>query len=114
MPGGNERGLHTTQKPVALFEYLILTYTNETDIVLDNCMGSGTTAIAAINTKRNYVGIEKEQKYFDNAKEAEDYFKQNQTRNFVVFDPSTVKILEENGKPLSRKELIEKQIKDIK
>ena len=55
-----------------------------------------------------------EQKYFDNAKEAEDYFKQNQTRNFVVFDPSTVKILEENGKPLSRKELIEKQIKDIK
>ena len=54
-----------------------------------------------------------EQKYFDNAKEAEDYFKQNQTRNFVVFDPSTVKILEENGKPLSRKELIQQQIDKI-
>ena len=47
-----ERGLHPTQKPVALFEYLIKTYTNERDIVLDNCIGSGTTAIACINTGR--------------------------------------------------------------
>ena len=55
--------LHPTQKPVALFEYLIRTYTNEGDTVLDNCIGSGTTAIACINTGRNYIGIEKEEKY---------------------------------------------------
>lgn len=61
--------LHPTQKPVALFEYFIKTYTNEGELVLDNCIGSGTTAIACINTKRNYIGIEKEQKYFDIANE---------------------------------------------
>jgi site-specific DNA-methyltransferase (adenine-specific) len=55
--------LHPTQKPVALFEYLIRTYTNEGNTVLDNCIGSGTTAIACINTGRNYIGIEKEEKY---------------------------------------------------
>jgi site-specific DNA-methyltransferase (adenine-specific) len=55
--------LHPTQKPVPLFEYLIRTYTNEGDTVLDNCIGSGTTAIACINTGRNYIGIEKEEKY---------------------------------------------------
>ena len=54
---------HPTQKPVALFEYLIRTYTNEGNTVLDNCIGSGTTAIACINTGRNYIGIEKEEKY---------------------------------------------------
>jgi site-specific DNA-methyltransferase (adenine-specific) len=53
-----ETGLHPTQKPVALFEYLIKTYTNEGETVLDNCMGSGTTAVACINTNRNYIGIE--------------------------------------------------------
>lgn len=53
-----ERGLHPTQKPVALFEYLIKTYSNENDIVLDNCMGSGTTAIACIRTSRNFIGFE--------------------------------------------------------
>lgn len=57
--------VHPTQKPVALFEYLIKTYTNENDIVLDNCMGSGTTAIAAINTNRNYIGFELEKEYCD-------------------------------------------------
>ena len=51
-------GFHPTQKPVALFEYLIKTYTNEGDVVLDNCMGSGTTAIACLNTNRNYIGFE--------------------------------------------------------
>ena len=56
---------HPTQKPVALFEYLIKTYTNEGDLVLDNCIGSGTTAIACINTKRNFIGIELEQKYVE-------------------------------------------------
>ena len=50
---------------MALFEYLINTYTNENDLVLDNCIGSGTTAIACINTNRNFIGIEKEQKYVD-------------------------------------------------
>lgn len=49
--------LHPTQKPVALFEYLIRTYTNENETVLDNVMGSGTTAIAAINTNRNFIGL---------------------------------------------------------
>ena len=57
--------IHPTQKPVALFEYLIKTYTNEGDLVLDNCAGSGTTGIAARNLKRNYILIEKEQKYID-------------------------------------------------
>ena len=61
----NKSSLHPTQKPVALFEYLIKTYTNEGDLVLDNCCGSGTTAVAAINTNRNYICIEKERKYFD-------------------------------------------------
>lgn len=56
---------HPTQKPVALFEYLIKTYTNEGETVLDNCMGSGTTAIACINTNRNYIGFEKEEKYYN-------------------------------------------------
>lgn len=55
--------LHPTQKPVALFEYLIKTYTNEGDLVLDNCAGSGTTGVACINTKRNYILIEKESEY---------------------------------------------------
>lgn len=59
------RGLHPTQKPVALLEYLIKTYTNENETVLDNCMGSGTTAIACINTNRNYIGFEKDNTYFD-------------------------------------------------
>ena len=58
-------GFHPTQKPVALFEYLIKTYTNEGDLVLDNCAGSGTTGIACINTNRNYILIEKEQEYID-------------------------------------------------
>ena len=61
--------IHPTQKPVALFEYLIKTYTNEGEVVLDNCIGSGTTAIAALNTGRYFIGIEKEKKYFDIAKE---------------------------------------------
>ena len=57
--------LHTNQKPVALFEYLIKTYTNEGDLVLDNCAGSGTTIVAATNTNRNYICIEKEKNYYD-------------------------------------------------
>lgn len=56
--------IHPTQKPVALFEYLIRTYTNEGETVLDNCLGSGTTAIAAENTGRKWIGIEKNMDYF--------------------------------------------------
>ena len=65
-----ERGLHPTQKPVELCEYFIKTYTNEGDLVLDNCVGSGTTAIACINLNRNYIG-------FDNGKD-------NKTGNYWV------------------------------
>jgi DNA modification methylase len=56
---------HPTQKPVELMEYLIKTYTNENEIVLDNTMGSGTTCLAALKTNRRFIGIEKEQEYFD-------------------------------------------------
>lgn len=59
---------HPTQKPVALYEYLIRTFSNEGDIVLDPCMGSGTTGVACMNTNRNFVGIEREEKYFEVAK----------------------------------------------
>lgn len=61
--------LHPTQKPVALLEYLIKTYTNEGEIVLDNCMGSGSTGMACINTNRNSIGIELDEGYFNVAKE---------------------------------------------
>lgn len=60
-----QRGLHPTQKPVELFEYLIKTYTNKGALVLDNCMGCGTTAIACINTHRNYIGFEQDKKYYN-------------------------------------------------
>ena len=59
----DQRKVHPTQKPVALFEYLIRTYTNEGDLVLDNCAGSGTTGVACQNLKRNFILIEKEEKY---------------------------------------------------
>lgn len=61
--------VHPTQKPVPLFEYLIKTYTNEGEIVLDNCIGSGTTAIAAINTGRQFIGIEREAEYCEIARQ---------------------------------------------
>lgn len=56
--------VHPTQKPVALMEYLIRTYTNEGETVLDNCMGSGTTGVACIRTERKFIGIEKDDEYF--------------------------------------------------
>ena len=61
--------VHPTQKPVELLEYLIRTYTNESDIVLDNCMGSGSTGIACLNTNRNFIGIELDENYFKIAKD---------------------------------------------
>lgn len=60
--------LHPTQKPVALLEYLIRTYTNENETVLDNCMGSGSTGVACINTNRKFIGIELDEKYYEIAK----------------------------------------------
>ena len=60
--------LHPTQKPVALMEYLIKTYTNENETVLDFTMGSGTTGVACVNTNRNFIGIEQDEKYFNIAK----------------------------------------------
>jgi site-specific DNA-methyltransferase (adenine-specific) len=72
---------HPTQKPVALMEYLIRTYTNEGETVLDNTMGSGTTGVACVNTNRKFIGIEMDDTYFDIAK----------TR---VLDSSTPKLLE--------------------
>ena len=59
-----DRGMHPTQKPVALMEYLIKTYTNEGETVLDNCMGSGTVGVAAKNLNRKFIGIEKDETYF--------------------------------------------------
>jgi site-specific DNA-methyltransferase (adenine-specific) len=61
-------GLHPTQKPVALLEYLIKTYTLEKETVLDFTMGSGSTGVACLNTKRNFIGIEKDDMYFEVAK----------------------------------------------
>lgn len=60
-----EVGLHPTQKPVALMEYLIRTYTNENELVLDNTMGSGTTGVAATRAGRKFIGIERDEKYFE-------------------------------------------------
>ena len=59
--------IHPTQKPIKLLQYLVLTYTNEGDTVLDNCMGSGTTAIACIKEKRHFIGFELNKEYFDKA-----------------------------------------------
>lgn len=67
--GNGPDRLHPTQKPVALMEYLVRTYTREGDVVLDNCMGSGTTAIACLNTGRRFLGIERDDVYFEVARE---------------------------------------------
>ena len=69
----NHNGFHPTQKPLELIRYLIKTYTNEGDLILDNCIGSGTTAIAAIKEKRNFIGMELNKEYFD--------FAENRIRN---------------------------------
>ena len=68
--------LHPTQKPVALCEYLIKTYTNEDETVLDNCMGSGSTGVACVNTNRKFIGIELDEKYFEIAKKRLEEVKQ--------------------------------------
>ena len=83
-----ERGLHPTQKPVALFEYLIKTYTNEGETVLDNVMGSFTTAIACLNTKRNFIGIELDKNYFKIGSERlEKHLETLDYKPEIVFNP---------------------------
>ena len=74
------KNIHPTQKPVALLEYLIGTYTNEGETVLDNCMGSGSTGVACVNTNRNFIGIELDDNYFNIAKER-IYESKNQRQN---------------------------------
>jgi site-specific DNA-methyltransferase (adenine-specific) len=66
--GLDKNVVHPTQKPVALMEYLIKTYSNENETVLDNCMGSGTTGVACVNTNRKFIGIERDEEYFNLAK----------------------------------------------
>lgn len=77
----NGRNVHPTQKPVALLEYLVKTYTNEGDTVLDNCMGSGSTGVACVNTNRNFIGMELDKQYFEIAVQriAEAYQKEGET-----------------------------------
>ena len=81
-----DRGLHPTQKPVALMEYLIKTYTNEGDTVLDNCMGSGTTGVACVNTNREFIGIELDEKYFNIAKDRIERAVLDKNKSVELFD----------------------------
>ena len=74
---------HPTQKPVSLFEYLIKTYSNEGDLILDNCAGSGTTAIACLNTNRQFIVMEKEPEYYEIIKKRVGDFNKN-------FEPQTL------------------------
>jgi len=75
--------VHPTQKPVALMEYLIRTYTQEGETVLDNCMGSGTTGVACVNTGRNFIGIERDEKYFQIAADRIAESQRGQSRMFT-------------------------------
>lgn len=72
--------LHPTQKPIDLLEYLIKTYTRENEIVLDNCMGSGSTGVACLNTNRNFIGIELDENYFNIAKDRIEKSKKEKTQ----------------------------------
>lgn len=93
-----EVGLHPTQKPIALLEYLIRTYTNEGETVLDNCMGSGSTGIACINTNRRFIGIEKEKKYFDIATKRINEHTQQGCHNYIPDQPLNVSHIQQNLK----------------
>ena len=82
--GRDKAKLHPTQKPVALFEYLIKTYTNEGETVLDNCMGSGTTAIACMNTERNFIGFELDKTYYEKSlKRIKEHATQTELFDFI-------------------------------
>ena len=78
---GSNGTLHPTQKPIDLFRYLILTYSNKNDIVLDNYMGSGTTAISAISADRKYIGFELSEKYYKIASERIELFENHKNGN---------------------------------
>jgi len=90
-------GLHPTQKPVALMEYLIKTYTNEGETVLDFTMGSGTTGVACKNTNRDFIGIELDENYYNIANDRiektivnkEERYLQH-TQQLDLFDPETI------------------------
>lgn len=94
----NTNVIHPTQKPVALLEYLVKTYSNEGDTILDNTMGSGSTGVACINTKRNFIGIEMDETYFKAAKERIEEAERNYNiweiceneSNFNWYDESNV------------------------
>ena len=89
----NVNRVHPAQKPVALFEYLIKTYTLPGEVVLDNCIGSGTTAIACINTGRNFIGIEIDEKYVKIARERiEKHKKLDKMRLFPISELETGKL----------------------
>lgn len=80
-----KEALHPTQKPVSLLEYLIKTYTNENETVLDSCMGSGSTGIACVNTNRNFIGIELDDNYFNIAKNRiNTYIEENNLENIEL------------------------------
>lgn len=82
-----KEALHPTQKPVKLMEYLIRTYSNEGHLVLDNTMGSGTTGVACVNTNRNFIGIEMDEKYFSIAeRRINDAKKEKYTLDKTLFD----------------------------
>lgn len=80
-----ETGLHPTQKPVALVEYFIKTYTHKDFVVLDNCAGSGTTAIACINTNRKYICIEKDETHYNTAKHRIETHKNQPSKQVLLF-----------------------------
>ena len=73
--------MHRTQKPIELLEWLINTYTDEGETVLDNCMGSGSTGVACVNTNRNFIGYELDEKYFEIAER-----KINECIETTIFD----------------------------
>jgi len=73
-----EKGLHPTQKPVELMRYLIRTYSNKNDVILDNTMGSGTTGVACVLENRKFIGIENDEKYF---KVAQNRIENTETTN---------------------------------
>ena len=75
LPYKKDCKLHPNAKPISLLEYLIKTYTNEGDLILDFTMGSGSTGVAALNTNRRFVGIELDEKYFNTAKDRLENFK---------------------------------------
>jgi len=90
IPNENKKGQHPTQKPVALMEYLIKTYTNEDELVLDFTMGSGTTGVACKNTNRNFIGIELDKDYFKIAKD--------RIENSTITNTNSINLIEDDTK----------------